>query len=103
MKYIKNTLVFFALIAGLAACSSEHDNLQEYGNYPQDGVVRISSMVTSLPSSPEPRNSTRVGCAPSGVPSGRWEGRELAKALVSVMVSLCHRGDTVFRRFDAVS
>lgn len=46
MKYIKNTLVFFALIAGLAACSSEHDNLQEYGNYPQDGVVRISSMVT---------------------------------------------------------
>ena len=64
---------------------------------------RISSMVTSLPSSPEPRNSTRVGCAPSGVPSGRWEGRELAKALVSVMVSLCHRGDTVFRRFDAVS
>ena len=45
MKYIKNTLVFFALIAGLAACSSEHDNLQEYGNYPQDGVVRISSMV----------------------------------------------------------
>lgn len=46
MKYIKNTWIFFALIAGLAACSSEHDNLQEYGNYPQDGVVRISSMVT---------------------------------------------------------
>lgn len=44
MKYIKNTLAFFVFAAGLAACGSEHDNLQEYGNYPQDGVVRISSM-----------------------------------------------------------
>lgn len=44
MKYIKNTLAFFVFATGFVACSSEHDNLQEYGNYPQDGVVRISSM-----------------------------------------------------------
>ena len=44
MKYIKNTLAFFVFATGLVACSSEHDNLQEYGNYPQDGVVRVSSM-----------------------------------------------------------
>ncbi len=32
---------------------------------------RMSSSVTSLPSSPEPRNRTRVGCLPRGVPNAR--------------------------------
>ena len=36
---------------------------------------RMSSMATSLPSSPAPKNSTRVGCLPSGVPSGRLAAR----------------------------
>ena len=42
MKYIKNTLALMMFAAGLAACSNADDNLQEYGNYPTDGVVRIS-------------------------------------------------------------
>ena len=63
---------------------------------------RMSSSVTSLPSSPAPKNSTRVGCLPSGVPSG-WLAARVAGGTAEVSAGIAGEEAEVTAVFTAFS